>query len=305
MKRAIVTGAGGFVGQYSIPCLKDAGYEIHGITTKKSHCDLDPDVIWHIANLLDDGQCHDVIKEVRPTHLLHFAWYTEPGKYWDSEKNVEWLTSGMRLLVHFKESGGERAVFAGTCAEYDWDYGFCSENVTPSNPKTLYGICKNSLRQMANSYSERSGLGFAWGRIFFLYGPGEQPSRLVPSVITSLLSGREALCTHGDQVRDFLYSPDVASAFVALLDSDVTGTVNIASGEPVKLKDIVSKIGSRTGHSDLIRLGALEAPAGDPPLIVADTRRLNDEVGWTPGHSLDEGLDATVEWWRRKLNSGS
>ena len=68
--------------------------------------------------------------------------------------------------------------------------------------------------------------------IFFLYGPHEPPGRLIPSVIQALLKGEFARCSHGRQIRDFLYVEDVAEAFVALLDSDITGPVNIASGSP-------------------------------------------------------------------------
>jgi nucleoside-diphosphate-sugar epimerase len=138
----------------------------------------------------------------------------------------------------------------------------------------------------------------AWGRIFFLYGPHEHPDRLVSSVIRSILAGQPARTSHGEQIRDYLYAGDVADAFVRLLESDVTGPINVASGQPIALKDIVTRIGSLMGRPDLIHLGAIPAAATDTPKVVADTARLRSALGWTPAHDLDRGLTDTINWWR-------
>lgn len=299
MKRVLVTGANGFIGRHSIEPLLSKGYDVHCVTSREPTKE-ESGVTWHQADLLSEGECACLFKEVRPSHLLHFAWYTKPGEYWVSEKNIDWVVASLHMLKNFKANGGERLTFAGTCAEYDWNYGFCSENVTPSTPGTFYGTCKNDLRQISGSFCKQNGISFSWGRIFFLYGPYEHPSRLVSSMIISLLKGEEAKCSHGGQIRDFIYSEDVASAFAALLNSNTEGTVNIASGEPVAISTIVNLISSKIGRPDLVRFGAVPVPADDPPMIVADTRRLNDEVGWTPEFDLEKGLNKAIEWWKER-----
>jgi nucleoside-diphosphate-sugar epimerase len=123
-------------------------------------------------------------------------------------------------------------------------------------------------------------------------------SRLIPSVTCSLLNEQVAECTPGEQVRDFMHVDDVAGAFVSLLASEVQGTVNIGSGAGIRVKDIVRNIGEQIGRSELIRLGARQMPAGDPPSIVADVGRLEREVGWRPSRSFDQALSETVDWWR-------
>jgi len=143
-------------------------------------------------------------------------------------------------------------------------------------------------------------LSAAWGRIFFLYGPHENPSRLVASVINHMLDGIPAKSTHGEQIRDFLYVEDVASAFVNLLDCKVSGAVNIASGEPVKIKKVIHEIAEIIGRPDLVSLGSVSAPENDPLLLLADTTRLKDEVNWKPANNLSDGLQKTVDWWRKK-----
>ena len=115
----------------------------------------------------------------------------------------------------------------------------------------------------------------------------------------ALLNDEEANCSHGEQIRDFLHVEDVASAFVALLRSEVSGPVNIASGQAVILKEIVRRIAQQQGKEELVRLGALPAAANEPPLLVADVRRLREEVGWQPRYNLDAGLEQTLQWWRK------
>ena len=150
-------------------------------------------------------------------------------------------------------------------------------------------------------FAQDNQVSSAWGRVFFLYGPHERPERLIPTVICSLLRNEPALCTHGSQVRDFLHVQDAASAFVALLDSSVSGPVNVASGQAVRLKDMIDAIAAKTDQAQLVRLGAIPTPIDEAPFLVADVRRLRDDVGWQPHFDLTTGLDQTIDWWRQLL----
>ena len=143
----------------------------------------------------------------------------------------------------------------------------------------------------------------AWGRIFYLYGPHEHPARLVASVVCSLLKGRPARCSDGRQIRDFLYVEDVADALVALLESEAAGPVNVASGNPVSVRDMVCRIADQIGREDLVRLGAIPTPKTDPPQLTADVNRLSRVVGWSPNYSLQQGLEKTVAWWEQQLRA--
>ena len=278
----LVTGATGFVGRQALASLTARGYDVHAVGRR----DVD---------LVDPDATVRFVEELRPTHLLHFAWYAEPGAFWQSPENERWRAASVQLLEAFAASGGARAAVAGTCAEYDWSgSGILSEASTPLAPRTPYGAAKNALRAAAETMS----ISLAWGRIFFLYGPHEDERRLVASATRALLAGEPARTTHGRQVRDFLHVADVGDAFAALLDSDVDGAVNIGSGERVAVSDVVQRIAALVGRPELVELGALEAPTDEPALLVADVGRLRDDVGWRPSRSLDDGLRETVEWWR-------
>ncbi|GAB4339004.1 MAG: NAD(P)-dependent oxidoreductase [Candidatus Abyssubacteria bacterium] len=299
MKRILITGAAGFIGMHCLPLLSEKGYEIHALD--KNSCEDSSEATWHCADLLDQRNVTNLLSEIRPTHLLHFAWFTEHGKYWSSPENMRWVQASLSLFQEFARFGGERIVVAGTCGEYDWRYGTCTEDLTPLNPTTLYGTCKYALHLMLRAFANETGLNATWARLFFLYGPREHPDRLVSSVIRSLLQEKPALCSHGNQIRDFLYVRDAAAAFVALMDSSFSGTVNIASGMPIAIKDLVLKVADKLGRANLVRFGAIHSQENEPPILVADINRLTREVGWVPGYDLETGLSHTIEWWKTNI----
>lgn len=295
----LVTGASGFVGRAVLPRLAASGYEVHVVTHTSAAPDL-PGVRAHRLDLLDASATEALAGAVRPSHLLHLAWYTTPQRYWSSARNLDWVEASLRLLRCFAAAGGERVVVAGTCAEYDLTGGRCSETTTPRRPASLYGVCKNALFEMATTHARSAGHSLAWARLFHPYGPAERPERLVPSVVRNLLAHRPVELSHGRQERDFVFVEDVARALVRLLDSELEGAVNIGSGEATSVRSVVAAIADRIDAPADVHFGAREAGDDGPPLIVADVSRSRDELGWTPTVPLDEGIERTVSWWREQ-----
>ena len=302
MKKVLVTGGSGFIGSHCLQILSScADYEVHATCHCGKTQEID-NVTWHPVNLMAPGAAAALLAKIKPTHLLHMAWYAVPGKFWSASENFMWVAASLSLLQAFAENGGERCVMAGTCAEYDWQYGYCSEMLTPCNPDTVYGTCKHALHSLVDTLCKKEGLSSAWGRIFFLYGPREPSQKLISFLISSLLEKREAQCSHGRQIRDFLYVHDVAQAFITLLSNEVQGEVNISSGNPVSLREIILKIADMLNGLDLVQLGEVPVSKSEPDLLVGNNRRLVEECGWTPRYDLASGLERTVDWWRKQLN---
>lgn len=287
MKRVLVTGGSGFIGRQTLVPLRQRRYDVCAPASSA-------------ADLLAPGTATRLIDEVRPTHLLHLAWDARPGRFWASTDNVAWVEASLALLRAFAAAGGERVVIAGTCAEYRWGYEVhCVEGETPLEPATLYGAAKHGLHVVAERFAAETGISLAWGRVFFVFGPHEHPARLASSVAAALVRGEPAETSAGTQVRDFLFSEDLGSAFVALLDSDVEGAVNLASGEPRAIRDLVIALGAAAGRPDLLRMGARPSNPSEPAVLTASVDRLRREVGWSPPRTLEERAADAVAWWRR------
>ncbi len=301
MKRVLLTGASGFIGRQCIPMLLAKGYEVHAVarTIPATYVTTSStaNVHWHQTDLLTGGNATKLIQNVAPDSLLHLAWYAVPGKFWEAPENQEWVQASVELFEAFVATAGKRVVAAGTCAEYASDVGECIEESTPLSPRTFYGQCKHSLQQTLDALSNHSKVSAAWGRIFHLYGPGEDCARVVPYVIRSLLRGEPALCSDGLQILDFLHVQDVAAALVALLESTAQGPINIASGESVELRVVLSEIARQIARPKLLRLGV--RPSVSPPdRWWGNVAKLTGELRWRPGFALETGLANTIRWWR-------
>lgn len=307
-RRVLVTGAGGFIGRWSVPALSTRGYEVHAVLSGTADREVPAQLRGaevHFADLLSETAAEELLSEVKPTHLLHFAWIATPGLYWHSAQNFHWVSASERLLRSFRNHGGSRVMMAGSCAEYDWSQvQECDELQSPLAASSPYAACKIALQKTLEDFGHREHLSTVWGRIFFQFGPYEHPDRLVPSVISNLLLDREAPCSHGKQIRTFLHVADVGAAFAAVLDSELQGPVNIGSDERIALADLIERIGVQIGRPELLRLGARPVPAQEPSVLVPVISRLRDEARWRPRFTLDAGLSDTIAWWRDHVRNG-
>ncbi|MBR1418384.1 MAG: NAD(P)-dependent oxidoreductase [Synergistaceae bacterium] len=281
MSKILVTGADGFIGSYFVKEL-DKDLEL-----------LQPSI--NELNLYDAQSVKNFIERERPEYLMHFAWNVNAG-YQESSENFDLVLASLNLLKYFAENGGKRAVFAGSCMEYDWSYGFVKEDFTPLKPDTFYGKCKALLYQLASEYARKVNLSFACGRIFFLYGQGEKRERLMPHLINCYKQNQTPDLKFPFLRRDYMHVKDVAAAFYAILKSDYNGSERISSGNAIALCDIANKIAALTGHEilnyDLNNLNLDNAPA---PLVMGDNNILNNIIKFRPQVSWDEGLGEMIK----------
>ncbi len=300
MTRVLVTGGNGFIGRHAVHALIDLGCDV--IVASRTAKDFG-DARTVPTDLLEPGAGRALIGQIMPDVLLHLAWETETGAFWTAASNDRWLDASCELLDAFVDGGGSRAVFAGSCAEYDWTSlgpdGIAHEERTPCVPATTYGQAKKTFFDHVQQKISQ-GASCAWGRLFLLYGEHEHPDRFTSSIVRNLLAGREAPMSSGRQFRDFLDSRDAGGAFAVLATGTATGALNIASGTGVTLRSVAAMIGEKIGRPELVRLGALDDRPGDPPALVADISRLKSDLGFDPAYTLDEGIDHAISYWRRQ-----
>jgi nucleoside-diphosphate-sugar epimerase len=170
--------------------------------------------------------------------------------------------------------------------------GICSEWTTPTLPSTPYGRAKVAAYQ--DLVGDPRACQLVWARLFFPFGSGEASDRLIPFVVNALLDGQPPVVRTGHLVRDFLHAAEVARAFVDLLESDVSGAVNVASGTGITITALVKELAALVGRPELVELGAELASKGGPPRLVADVTRLREDVGYRPRSDLRAGLAHVV-----------
>jgi nucleoside-diphosphate-sugar epimerase len=293
--KLLITGASGFVGRAVCNYIDFDQYEVHALTSSTNSTKSDSEIAFHQCDFLNRVEQERIFKALKASHLIHLAWNTEPSNY-NLPINYDWLSSSMHMIELFAKYGGERLLITGSGVEYDWKYSFCNENSTPTSNESLYGACKNILRQFATSYCAEMGLSLTWPRLFFIYGPHENKARLIPHIISQLLNGNHASIKSGELYRDYLSVNEYGKAINQLFDSQVEGVINIASGIPTKIEDIALYIGSYLGREDLLRFEKMKEIKNR--FVFADTSRFLNELAWKPLGNLNQGLNETIEWWK-------
>lgn len=300
--KVIVTGATGFVGSHLARLLLEEGCDVHALIRKTSDT-------WRISDILDSlhvvkgdllqlGDIEQQLRQIGPEMCFHLAWYAVPGKYLTSEENLKMLTASASFASLVSKLGCKRFIGVGTCLEYDTSLGYLSESC-PVGPRSLYAASKLALRYVLEQLSVSAEMTFAWPRLFYVYGPFESPQRLVPYVVTSLVSGKGVEISGNQNVRDYLHVEDVAAALWAVAKSPVGGPVNVGSGKPVTVQDIAARIGEIMGRKDLI--GTRATSDSQPPFICANNSMLKERTGWRPKYDVERGLRQTIDWWKGRL----
>ncbi len=300
MATLLLTGAPGFVGSQVARLALAQGHDVVAVVRPGDPLrrlrDLRHELRVLEGDLANVATLQTALRESRPDFCIHCAWYAEPGRYLHAPENLACLTHSLALLHELIAAGCRQVVMVGSCAEYKTEAGFLHEDGA-TQPETLYAATKLALGIIGQQLAKRTETAFAWARLFYMYGPDEDERRLVPALIQALLRGQPFPATSGEQVRDYLHVADAASGLLTLAQGNATGTYNIASGVPVTVRQLAETIGELVGRSDLIRFGALPYRDWEPPFICGDSRRLR-ALGWSPRHTLREGLAQTIQSWR-------
>ena len=267
----LLTGATGFVGRHVLQALVEKGEQVRLVGREKWQGQfanvLGVESIVTSSDLFaqDDEWWANVCKGVDT--VIHVAWYAEPGKYLQSASNLDCLMGTLELAKGAAQAGVRRFIGIGTCFEYDLSEGQLSIEV-PLQPLTPYAGAKAAAFMALSQYLPQQGVEFAWCRLVYLYGEGEDARRLVPYLRANLSAGEHADLTSGKQIRDFL---DVRKAGEMIADTALghqQGPVNICSGIPVTVRQIAEQIADEYGRRDLLRFGVRPDNLLDPHCVV-------------------------------------
>lgn len=267
----LLTGATGFVGRQTLRGLLAQNATVRLVVRNQGqdfpsrHKSIEklittPDMFAEDANWWE-STCKDI------DTVIHVAWYAEPGQYLQSPKNLECLTGTLELAKGAIRAGVRRFVGVGTCFEYDLTGGLLSTD-TPLRPLTPYASAKAAAFMALSQCLPSQGIEFAWCRLFYMYGEGEDARRLVPYLRERLAAGQPVELSSGTQVRDFMDVHKAAEMIVETALSELQGSINICSGVPITVRQMAEKIADEYGRRDLLKFGARPDNPFDPACVI-------------------------------------
>jgi nucleoside-diphosphate-sugar epimerase len=266
----LLTGATGFVGRQVLRALTERGCRVRAVVRAGKQSEVATEAIAS-PDIFAESEAwwSDVCRGIDT--IIHAAWYAEPGLYLQSPKNIDCVNGTLRLAQGAIDAKVRRFVGVGTCFEYDLSAGHLSV-ATPLKPTTPYALAKATAFNALSHLLPANGVEFAWCRLFYLYGEGEDEGedarRLVPYLRAQLKAGERAELSSGTQIRDFLDVREAGRMIAEAALGRVQGPVNICSAQPVTVRQLAERIADEYGRRDLLRFGARPDNLVDPPVVV-------------------------------------
>ena len=271
MRLVLLTGATGFVGRHVLRQLSEMDLKVRLVVreNKFTHDENYKCIESVIATkdlFAEDSQWWaNVCKGV--DIIIHVAWYAEPGKYLESSRNLDCLAGTLAMAKGAAQAKVKRYIGIGSCFEYDLSKGYLPVD-TPLRPLTPYAGAKAAAFLALSQWLPAQGVEFAWCRLFYLYGEGEDSRRFVPYLRSNLESGKIAELTSGNQIRDFLEIREAAKMIIHVSLSQIHGPINICSGVPITVRDFAERIADEYGRRDLLSFGTRPNNLVDPSCVV-------------------------------------
>jgi len=288
---ALVTGASGFLGSNLCRCLLDAGAEVHATSRAARTGDR---LRWWQSDLASEGAARTLLREIRPDVVFHLAGQVSaaPAASLVLPAFHSLLGSTLNLLAAVDEIGCGRVVLTGSLTEPR----SAGDDVVPSSP---YAAAKWASTAYARMFHALYDTPVVIVRPFMAYGPGQNPEKLVPHVILSLLRGTPPKLASGRWSADWVYVDDVIDGFLlAARGAGIDGkTIDLGSGALTSTREIVEKIVARIDPRAEPQFGAVpDRPAEE--VRIADVAAAKAALSWEPRTPLDRGLDQTIAWYR-------
>jgi nucleoside-diphosphate-sugar epimerase len=307
-QRILITGAGGFLAANLAHALVTAGAEVHALVRPTTR-------LWRLSGALSHLYLHrlslthptrlaETIRQVQPQIIFHLA---ASGVHHRTATERSILLSNVfgafNLLQALEPTAWEKLVITGGSSEYGQKPALLQESDV-LQPVTFYGATKAAATLLFQQYARSRSRPVVILRPFSIYGPWEAPTRLVPRAILAALLGLELPLTAPGYRRDYVYVEDVVQACLLAAQKDLPPgeILNIGTGAQTSNEALVELVEQLSGRPIRILPGAFPARSSDTDFWAADIAKARRILGWTAAHSLPQGLQRTIEWFRSHLD---
>lgn len=304
MKRVLVTGASGFIGANLVRRLVRLGHHIHVLLREAEPSwrlrGVFADVRPHMGDVRDAERVKTVVADARPEWIFHLAAH---GAYsWQTDVRIIYETNlfgTLNLLEACRRQGFEAFVNTGSSSEYGFRSHGPAETDRPE-PNSTYAAAKVAATVYCRHTAQATGLRVPTLRLYSIYGPYEDPNRLLPALVVHGLDGQCPPLVKPAIARDFVYVEDAVDAYLLAASTPTTEAgmiVNVGSGQQTTLRELVDLTANLFPGRAAPLWGTMPARSWDSTSWVADARKIRAALGWEPRYSLAQGLTKFVEWF--------
>jgi UDP-glucose 4-epimerase len=306
--RVLLTGAGGFVGSHLLRRFLRDGEHAVAVVLRPGRAHPRIGELLDNVEVIPGDLAHaetlaEPVHRFAPEIVVHAAWAVPTAKNRNSIEHAEHVHYTINLINLAHAAGAGHFVGIGSQAEY----GVAADRhqtQAAGQPTTLYGTAKLCAGMLAENVCAAIGMRFAWLRLFSAYGPGEDPTWLIPAMCAKFMATEKPATTTGEQRYDYLYIDDVAEAVHRVaIQAQAIGFFDLGSGRGVAVREVIERVRDLINPTLPISFGEVPYAPDQVMRMEANIDRLRNSTGWQPQIDLDTGLRRAVDWFRRTAAS--
>lgn len=307
--KIVVTGGAGFIGSHVVKLFCDKGYKVTVIDDLSLGYKelLDKRAEFLKGRIQDDKITDSALKDAKivihlaADSIIKFS-FIDPIEHFKNN-----ILGGIKLLEAMRRNNVRKMIFSSSAAVYGDQNKIPIKEEVQKNPRSPYGASKLAFESILQSYYYGYGIESVSLRYFCAYGPNDKqnpPTRAVPVWSVAILKNKQVpLFWHGNQIRDYVYVGDVASAHYKARNLSGINFINIGSGKGIRMKDFLKEMEKIANKKAIIKHKGERI--GDPPYLVADIQKAKKILNWEPKISLSTGLKHAISYYKNNLLNGS